>query len=123
MKRIKTLLLIAVVAFAVLGGWRAGSCELAYLELQEDMLNLSSQVGSYSKYATAPRSDEEYREAVVRDAREHDIQLKGSQVTVRHPDSGPTSKVYLAADYTEAVTVAGYSFTMHFTPNSQRNLF
>ena len=123
MKRIKTLLLIAIFAFAILGGWKAGSCELANIELQEDMLDLASQVGSYSRFATEPRSDDDYREAVVRDALSHDIRLKGSQVTVRHTDSGNTSKVYLAADYTETVTVAGYSFDLHFTPTSDKKLF
>lgn len=122
MKRIKNLLLIAVLAFAVLGGWRAGSCELADLELQEDMLDLATQTGSY-RYATGPRSDEDYREAVIRDAREHDIQLEPSQVTVRRTGSGTTSRMYLAADYTEPVTLAGHSFTLHFTPTSEKKLF
>ena len=75
MKRIKTLLVIAVLAFAILGGWKAGSCELANIELQEDMLDLASQAGSYSRFATGPRSDDDYREAVVRDALNHDIQF------------------------------------------------
>ncbi|HVP43387.1 MAG TPA: hypothetical protein VMS96_08130 [Terriglobales bacterium] len=125
MKRIKTLVVVAVLAFAALAGWKVGTCELANMELQEDMLNLASGVGgSYAKY-NSPHTDEDFREAVIRDAREHDIRLQPSQVTVRHTGSGSgqDSTLYLAADYRVPVDVLGYSFVMHFTPTSEKRLF
>lgn len=115
MKRMKNLLVIVFLAVAVLAGWKTGSCELANMELQEDMLDLSSQNGGYSKYPTV-RSEQDFRDAVIRKAQDHDIQLEPSEVTVRRADSG--SNMYLAADYTVPVDVLGYSFTLHFTPNS-----
>ena len=122
MRRIKRLLVLAVLGFAGGAGWDAGSCELAKMELQQDMLDLSKGANSYSNY-TAPRSDEDLREAVIRKAQDHDIQLDPSEVTVRRSGNGATSAIYLAADYTVPVDVLGYSFTLHFTPSSDKRLF
>ncbi len=123
MKRIKTLLIISVLALAALAGWKVGACELANVELQEDMLDLATGVGGYSKYATAPRSDDDFRDAVIRDAREHDIQLQPSQVTVRRTGSGQNAPLYLAADYQVPVDVLGYAFVLHFNPSSEQKVF
>ena len=38
--------------------------------------------------------------------------------TVRRTDSGETSSLYLAADYTAPVNLAFFSFNLHFTPSS-----
>ncbi len=122
MKRIKTLAVLAVLAFAVLAGWDAGSCELAKMELQQDMLDLSKGVNSYSN-TSVPLDDEGYRQAVIRKAQDHDIRLDPSEVTVRRSGNGPTSTIYLAADYTVPVDVLGYSFVLHFTPTSEKKLF
>lgn len=122
MKRVKTLLILAVLAFGVAAGWQAGSSELANAELQEDMTDLASQVGAYSNYAVQ-RSDDDFREAVIRKAEDHDIQLRPSQVTVTRTGSGMTSKIYLAADYNVPVQVLSYSYVLHFTPNSRDKRF
>ncbi len=122
MRRIKRLLVLAVLGFALVAGWDAGSCELAKMELQQDMLDLSKGVNSYSNYS-APLSDEGLREAVIRKAHEHDIRLQPSEVTVRRNGDGSSARVYLAADYTVPVDVLGYSFQLHFTPTSDRRLF
>jgi len=122
MKGIKTLVVLVVLAFAVLAGWKAGSYEVANLEFQGDMADLSTQNNGYSRYAVH-RSDEDFRKAVILDAREHDIALQPSQVTVRRmgPETNPT--MYLAAEYSVPVDVLGYTFTMHFNPTSEEKLF
>ncbi len=122
MRRIKKLLVLAVLAFAVVAGWDAGSCELAKMELQQDMLDLSKGVNNYSNYS-APLTDDGLREAVIRKAQDHDIRLQPSEVTVRRTGNGVNSTVYLAADYTVPVDVLGYSFELHFTPSSDKRLF
>lgn len=122
MKRIKTLALLAVLAFAGLGGWKVGLCEFDNMQLQADMLDLASGVGSYSSYST-PRSDEDFRQAVIRKALEHDIQLQPAQVMVRRSTSGTTSTMYLAATYTEPVNLPYYSFELHFHPTSEKRVF
>ncbi len=122
MKRIKKLLMLAVLVFAVAAGWDAASCELAKMELQQDMLDLSKGVNSYSNTAV-PLDDEGFRQAVIRKAQDHDIRLQPSEVTVRRSGEGSSTRVYLAADYTVPVDVLGYSFQLHFTPTSDKMLF
>ena len=122
MKRIKTLLLVAVLAYAGLAAWKAGSCELQNLQLQQDMLDLSKQAGVYTNYSTL-RSDDDFRDAVIHKAQDHEIRLDASQVVVRHTGSGGAAKMYLAATYTEPVDLPGLSFELHFHPTSENKLF
>lgn len=121
MRRIKNILVLAALVLAVLLGWKVGWYQVANLQLQEDMRDLATDTGF--KYAVS-RSDDDLRNAVIRKAQDYDIQLKPSQVVVRRGDSGNASTIYLAADYTEPVTLpGGYSFVMHFTPSSTKRVF
>lgn len=121
MRRIKTIAVLAALLFGVMAGWKTGWYEVANLELQEDMRDLATDAGF--RYVVS-RSDDDLRNAVITKARGYDIDLKQSQVTVRHRTSGNTSTIYLAADYSEAVNLpGGYTFTLHFTPSSERKLF
>lgn len=121
MRRIKSLLVLAVLVVGVLAGWKVAWYQVANLELQEDMRDLATDTGF--KYAVS-RSDDDLRTAVIRKAREYDIHLTPEQVTVQHKDSGNISTIYLAADYSESVTLpGGYSFVMHFTPSSAKRVF
>ncbi len=119
MRRIKTILVIAVLVLGAMAGWQVGSGELANLQLQEDLHDLASQAGIRYGYV-APKSDADFREDVMRKAREHDIVLQLSQVTVHRTGSGNTSTMYLAADYVVPVKLPGYSFSLHFTPSSTK---
>ena len=46
MGKVKLILGLAVLALAGVAGWRIASCELANIELREDMRDLAAQVGS-----------------------------------------------------------------------------
>ena len=116
MKRLKTILALAVIGFAILGGWRVGSSEVANLEFQEDLHDLASQ-RSFRFGNAPPKSEDELREAVIRKAHEYDIDLTPEQVTVR------TAPTYLAAEYSVPVNLPRMSFTLHFTPSSDRSTF
>lgn len=121
MKNLKTLIIIAVLAFAAMAGWQVGSREVANLELQEDMRDLVSQKSF--RFGNSPgRSDDELRDAVIRKASEYNIDLKPEQVTVEHPDSVP-SHMSLAADYSVPVNLPKFSFELHFTPSSAKTSF
>ncbi len=122
MRRIKIIMLTAALAFAILAGWRLGSAELANIELQEDMHDLASQSHNYIRYIPV-RSDDDFRDEVIRKAREHDITLEPSQVTVQRAGSGVTATVYLAADYTLPVSLPWFSFSLHFKPSSATDAF
>jgi hypothetical protein len=120
----KTTILIGSVVFVVMVvmGWQIGSCELANIELQDDMQDLASQAGTRIGFVEL-RSDEDLRRAVMRKAKEHDIDLDPEQVSVQRSGSADTSTVYLAADYTAPVKLPGGSFTLHFRPSAGKKMF
>jgi hypothetical protein len=119
MRKITIILGLAVLVLTVLAGWQIGACELANMNFQEDLHDLASQVGTHIGFA-APTSDEEMNLIVVRKAKEHGIDLQATQVTVRRTNSGETSTLYLAADYTVPVNLAFFSVNLHFTPTSDK---
>ena len=119
MGKAKLILGLAVLALAVVAGWRIASCELANFELHEDMRDLAAQIGG--RIGLTPWStDEDLRSAVVRKAKEHEIQLEPGQVTVQRTGSYEAPIIYLAADYKVRVKLLGFSFTFHFTPSSAK---
>ncbi len=121
MRRIRTIVVIAALTLGVLAGWKVGWYEVANLELQQDMHDLATDKGF--RY-TITRSDDDLRNLVISKARRYDIALDESQVTVQHKGEGTASTIYLAADYTEPVTLpGGYSFVLHFTPSSTNSTF
>lgn len=113
----KLILGLTVLALAVLVGWPIASCNLANLELCGDMQDLAAQVGT--RIGLTPQStDEDFRSAVVRKAKEHDIPLEPKQVTVQRTGSDDAPVIYLAADYEVLVKLLGFSFPFHFTASS-----
>lgn len=59
-------------------------------------------------------------QAVIRKAREHGIELRPDQITVRRVGEEPRSTFYLAADYDSRVNLLLFSLSLHFTPSSQK---
>ncbi len=119
MRRIRIIAVTAVFAVAIFTSWQVGSDEVANLRLQEDMHDLASQSANRIRY-TPPRSDDEFRNAVIRKAKEYGIELTPSQVVVQHMGSATTT-VYLAADYRVPVNLRWISFSLHFTPSSAKD--
>lgn len=113
------LILALAVALALIVGWRIGACELANIELQSDLQDLSSQAGVRIGLNNLI-SDEEFRSAVIRKAKAYGIQLEPGQVTVQHPGPSPASDLYLAVDYKARVSLLGLGFSLHFTPSSKK---
>jgi len=113
----KLILGLAVLALAVFVGWPIASCKLANLELRGDMQDLAAQVGT--RIGLTPQStDEDFRSAVIRKAKEHEIPLEPEQVTVQRTGSDDAPVIYLAADYKVRVKLLGFSFPFHFTASS-----
>jgi hypothetical protein len=119
MRNPKLILGIAILVLLIAVGWQIGSRELANINLQEDLRDMASQAGTHIGYVP-PSSDEDLIGTIVRKAKEHDIDLKPYQVTLQHRGSGETSTLYLAADYTVPVNLVFFSFTLHFTPSSEK---
>ena len=100
-------------------GWQIGASELASVELRDDMHDMASQLGPRIGYSNG-LSDEEFRNEVVRKARKYDIQLAPEQITVVRSGEGIYASMYLAADYTVPISLPGFSFHLHFNPESGR---
>jgi len=113
----KLILGIAAVVLAVGGGWPIASCELANVELHEDLRDIAADKASKIGLA-APNSDDDLRSAVVRAASEYGIQLEPEEVTVRHTGTVELPSLYLAADYKMRVRPLGVPFVLHFGTSS-----
>jgi hypothetical protein len=72
-----------------------------------------TRIGLYS-----PSTDDDLRNAVIRKAQEHEIDLEPEEVTVRRTGTEEEPIIYLAADYKVRVKLLGFPITLHFTPSS-----
>ena len=120
MGKVKLIFGLAVFALVIIAGWQIASCELANAELAETLRDLSSQTGAHIGLLSF-KTDEEFRDAVIREARTHEIQLQPEQVTVQRTGTAELLIIFLAADYKARVTLLpGFSFTLHFRATSAK---
>ena len=119
MGKVKLLLGLAVLALAIIAGWQIASCELANLELHEDLRDLAAQAGARIGLLSFS-TDEDLRDVVIRAAKRHEIQLEPERVTVQRTSTAGAPIIYLAADYKARVTLLGCSFTLRFNPSSAK---
>jgi hypothetical protein len=119
MRKIILILGLAVVVLAGEAGWQVASCELANIELHDDMQFIATQLGTRIGLNN-PSTDEDLRNAVIRKAQEYEIHLEPEQVTVQRTGTDEAPVIYLAADYKARVKLLGFSLTFHFTPSSAR---
>jgi len=119
MGRLKLLLGLAALLLVVAICWQIVSAEISNAELQGDMRDIAAQVGSRIGLES-PNTDEQLRTAVLHKAEEHGISLTPEQVTVRQTGEGKSVVVFLSADYRSRVNLLVHSFTLHFTPSSNK---
>jgi hypothetical protein len=117
MRKVKLILGLAVLALAVISGWQIASCELANLEFHEELRDLAAQGGARIGLGSF-RTDDELRDAVIREAKKHDIQLEPEQVKVERTGTPRDPKISLKADYEVRVRLPAGSFTLHFHQSS-----
>jgi hypothetical protein len=117
MKKIKIILGLAALYVLVSAGWQIGACEIANIELKDDMRDIASQIGlriGYSDVAT----DDDLRETILRKAEKYNIALSPDQVTVLRDGYGKNANIYLAAEYTVPIYLPHYTFSIYFNPRS-----
>jgi hypothetical protein len=119
MKKLKIGLGIAALVLVVDVGWQLAACEIASIELQDDMKDMASQLGTRIGFSDL-QSDEQLRENILRKADRYDIPLTEQQITVERTGYGKDATIYLAADYTELIGIPGFSFALHFNPSTGR---
>lgn len=117
MAKAKIALLLVLAAVAGIVAWRFAACEIANLELQSDLQDLSAQVGT--RIGLDPlHSDADLRASVIRKAEQYDIPLAPEQITIRRAGSGDKQSVQISVDYFARINLWRYSFSLHFTPSS-----
>ena len=120
MRSVKIILFLAIVLPLGSAAWQFGASKVANMNLQEEMRDMASQAGSHIGVVT-PLSDDELTRSIILKTKDHGIELQPDQVTVRRANAGERSTLYIAADYTVPVNLLLFSFSLHFTPTSERN--
>ena len=118
MKKIKMVLALAAFYFLFSAGWQIGACELANIELKDDLQDIATQLGvriGASDIAT----DDELRAMVLKKADKYNIPLAPDHVIVMR-DAGKNANTYLEADYSVPIYLPRYTFSMYFNPSSAR---
>ncbi len=110
---IKAALGFLAIAAVVLGLFRVAPPMLANYSFADDLKTIALMDG-----ANFQKTDDDVRNDVLRKAKEHDLPVSDKQVTVQRINTPGIAAVYVAADYTVTINLPGYSFDMHFNPNS-----
>ncbi|HEY2544542.1 MAG TPA: hypothetical protein VGI46_00605 [Candidatus Acidoferrum sp.] len=119
MGKLNLLLGLAALLLVIAISWQVVSAEISNAELRADMRDIAAQVATRIGLEP-PNTDEQLRTAVLHKAEEHDISLTPEQVTVRQTGEGKSVVVFLSADYRSRINLLVYSFTLHFTPSSNK---
>lgn len=119
MRKLKLILGLALLIFAINAAWQVGSAYIASQELQEDLRDIAGETAARIGLAP-PSTEDDLRGFVLQKAQSHDIDLQPDQVTVRFTGAGRATVIYLAADYTTDVNLIFYTLTLHFTPASDK---
>lgn len=117
MAKITIIVGLAALVLVLIAGWQTAACTVANVELRDDLHDLASQAPARIGLVDFD-TDNDFRHAVIRKAEQYDIHLQPEQITVRRSGTLKDPIIYLAADYRARVSVARYSFNLHFTPSS-----
>jgi hypothetical protein len=117
MKNIKIILGLIAFYFLFNAGWQIGACELANIELKDDLQDIVAQLG-VRLGASDVASDDDLRAMVLRKADKYSIALAPDQVTVMREGYGKNANIYLEADYSVPIYLPRYTFSMYFNPSS-----
>jgi hypothetical protein len=113
MGTLKAIAGILVVILVVVALFQVVPPLMANYSFQDDLRNVALMDG-----ASPLKTDEDVRTDVMKKVREHDMPISAKQVTVERINTPGLSAIYVAADYSVTVSLPGYSFDMHFSPNS-----
>jgi hypothetical protein len=116
MKRIKIVFWLGAFYLLFSAGWQIGACELANIELKDDMQDMASQLGLRVGLSDVA-SDDDIRGAVLKKADKYGIELLPSQVSVIRDGYGKSANIYITAEYSVPIYLPRYSFQMYFTPS------
>jgi hypothetical protein len=113
MGTVKLLVGFLAILFVVVACFQIAPPLLANYSFEDDL-----KAVSLMDSANFQKTDDDIRTDVMRKVREHDLPIEPKQITVQRIATPGISAVYVAADYSVTVNLPGYSFDMHFDPNS-----
>jgi hypothetical protein len=113
MGTIKLLVGFLAILFVVLGLFQVAPPLMANYSFQDDLKTVSLMDS-----ANFQKTDEDVRTDVMRKVKEHELPIQPKQLTIQRINTPGISAVFIAADYTVPVNLPGYSFDLHFTPDS-----
>jgi hypothetical protein len=113
MGTVKAFIGVAVFAGMICAGFELIPPELSNYAFNDDLHEIAMMAG-----ANPRTTDQDLVDQVMKKARDHSISLSPEQVTVQRIGTPGAPAVYVAADYSVAVNLPGYSFTLHFSPSS-----
>ena len=113
MATIKALGGFLAIIFVVVACFEVAPPMMANYSFADDLRNVAlMDSGNFQK------TEEDVRNDVMRRVKEQNLPIEPKQVTVQRINTPGMSAVYVAADYSVTVNLPGYSFDMHFNPNS-----
>lgn len=109
----KALVGFLVIIYMVYAAFQILPPEMNNFSFQDDLRNMALMAGG-----NPHTTEEELREQVIKKAQDHQITLAPESVTVQRIGTPGAPAVFVGADYNVAVSLPGYSLTLHFTPSS-----
>jgi hypothetical protein len=113
MGTVKAILGFLAIIAVVIAGFQIAPPLLNNYSFQDDLRNVSMVSGG-----NPLKTDDEIRNDVLRRAKDRSLPVEAKQVTVERVNTPGLSAVYIAVDYSVPVNLPGYSFEMHFTPDT-----
>ena len=113
MGMIKAIVGFLIIAGVFVGLFQVAPPMLANYSFQDDLRTIAMMDS-----ANFQKNDEDVRNDVLKKAKEHDLPIEAKQVTVQRLNTPGLTAVYVAADYSVTIALPGYSFDMHFNPDS-----
>jgi hypothetical protein len=109
---------ILVFAAVIIGLFQIVPPIMTNYSFSDDLKTVALMDGSNSQ-----KSDDEVRNDVLKKARELDLPITAKQVSVQRISTPGLAAVWVGADYSVTINLPGYSFDMHFTPDSGSKAF
>jgi hypothetical protein len=113
MGTIKLLFGIFALVAVVFAIFQVAPVIMGNYSFQDDLRTIALMDGTNQQ-----KTEEDVRNDVLRKAKEHELPIEAKQVTVQRLNTPGIASVYITADYAVTINLPGYSFDMHFTPNS-----
>jgi len=113
MGTIKALVGFLAIILVVVCCFKVAPPLMANYSFQDDLRNVALMDSGQLQ-----KSEDDVRTDVMHKVKEEDLPIQPKQITVQRINTPGISAVYVAVDYTVTINLPGYSFDMHFNPDS-----